>query len=112
MKNQFGITEKVYKISNSIDIEQIIAMGEEKIKFPKVQTFTIMGRLDKNKSQMLALRSAKKLKEYKNKFKILILGEGEEKDNLQKYINENELKDNVEIIGFKENIYATNLFSC
>lgn len=61
---------------------------------------------------MLALRSAKILKEYNNKFKILILGEGEEKDNLQKYINENELKDNVEIIRFKENIYATNLSSC
>lgn len=58
-------------------------MSEEKIKFPKVPTFTMMGRLDKNKNQMLALRSAKKLKEYNNEFKILILGEGEEKDNLK-----------------------------
>lgn len=35
LKEEFGITEKVYEISNSIDIEQIIELGKQKIKTMK-----------------------------------------------------------------------------
>jgi glycosyltransferase involved in cell wall biosynthesis len=105
LKENFEITENVYEIPNSIDVEKIKDLSKEKIKLPKKSIFTTLGRLDSNKNQILLLKAANLVKKYRDDFIIYLLGDGEEKDKLNNYINDNNLKNNVKILGFKDNPY-------
>lgn len=66
---------------------------------------TMLGRLDYNKNQILLLKAAKEVKKQRDDFIIYILGDGDDKPKLEKYIRENDLKENVKILGFIENPY-------
>lgn len=101
----FGIIDHVYQISNSVDKERILQLSKESINIPDIPTFTIMGRLDNNKNQILLLKACRILSGYRKDFRVYILGEGEERDSLQEYINKHDLEKNVKILGFKENPY-------
>lgn len=105
LEENFGITENVYKISNSIDKEKILELSKEKINIPDIPIFSIMGRLDNNKNQILLLKVARVLSEYREDFRIYILGEGEDRKLLEKYIDKYDLEKNVKILGFKDNPY-------
>lgn len=102
----FGITENVVKISNSVDSEKAIRLSNSKAKdLPDKALFTTLGRLDYNKNQMLLLKAAKEVKKQRDDFMIYLLGEGEERPKLEKYIKKNHLEENVRILGFVENPY-------
>lgn len=101
----FDITENIYEISNSVDTAKIKELSKEKIELPHMPIFTTLGRLDTNKNQILLLKAAKLLKKDIKDFKIYILGEGEERKKLERYIFENDLNENVKILGFKNNPY-------
>ena len=101
----FGITENVVKISNSVDSEKINQLCKESVSLPDKLLFTTLGRLDYNKNQILLLKAAKKVKKQRNDFMVYILGDGDDRAKLQKYIDENDLKDNARILGFIENPY-------
>ncbi|NOW03894.1 glycosyltransferase [Clostridium beijerinckii] len=101
----FGITENVVKISNSVNREKIHILSNEKISIPDKMLFTSVGRLDFNKNQILLLKAAKELKLYRDDFMIYLLGDGDYKLILQKYIEDNELTENVKLIGYVENPY-------
>lgn len=101
----FGITENVYKISNSVNKEKILELGNDKINIPNIPSFTIIGRLDNNKNQMLLLKASRILMGYRRDFRVYILGEGEERERLQAYMDKHDLNKNVKILGFKENPY-------
>ena len=105
LEDNFEITENVYKISNSIDKEKILKLSNEEIDIPDVPSFSIMGRLDSNKNQILLLKAARILLEDRKDFRIYILGEGEDRKVLQEYIDRHGLERNVKILGFKENPY-------
>lgn len=105
LKNNFGITENIYEIPNSVDIEKIKELSNEKIELPEGHLFTTLGRLDNNKNQILLLKAAKIAKKYREDFKIYLVGEGEDRKKLESYIEENDLEENVQILGFKENPY-------
>lgn len=101
----FGITENVVKISNSVDSEKMKLLSEKKIDRPSKTLFTTLGRLDYNKNQMLLLKAAKEVKKQRNDFMIYLLGDGEDRQKLERYIKENRLEENVKILGFIENPY-------
>ncbi len=105
LKNNFEITENIYEIPNSVDIEKIKKLSNEKIKLPREHLFTTLGRLDNNKNQILLLKACKLVKKYREDFKIYLLGDGEGRKKLEEYIEENDLEENVQILGFKENPY-------
>jgi glycosyltransferase involved in cell wall biosynthesis len=105
LQENFDITENIYKISNSIDVEKIKKLSQEKIDISSKVLFTNLGRLDNNKNQILLLKSAKIVKNYTDNFKIILLGDGEERGKIEKYIQENNLEKNAEILGFKDNPY-------
>lgn len=106
LKDYFGINENVYEISNSVDKEKIIKLSEESLGIPDIPTFSIMGRLDSNKNQILLLKAAKILMEHTKNFIIYILGEGENRKILQNYIESHGLEENVKILGFVKNPYS------
>lgn len=105
LKENFEITDNIYEIPNSVDVEKMKSLSQEKIDLPKKTIFTTLGRLDSNKNQILLLKAAKLVKKYKNDFEIYLLGDGEERKKLEDYIDKNKLKDNVKILGFKDNPY-------
>ena len=105
LKEQFDITENVYEIPNSVDIEKVNSLSKEKVELPPKALFTTLGRLDNNKNQILLLKAAKILKQIRNDFEIYLLGDGDNRKKLETYINENELTNNVKILGFKDNPY-------
>mgnify|MGYP002262645763 CR=1 FL=1 len=105
LQKLFGITENIMKISNSVDNKKIHRLSRETVSLPNKKLFTTLGRLDFNKNQILLLKAAKKLKQQRDDFMIYLLGDGEEKVTLEKYITENHLNENVKILGFTENPY-------
>lgn len=105
LEELFGITENVVKISNSVNGEKIAELSREKIKLPDKKLFTTLGRLDYNKNQILLLKAAKELKKQRDDFMIYLLGDGDDKAKLTQYITDNDLEDNVKILGFIDNPY-------
>lgn len=105
LQENFGITENVYEIPNSVDVEKIKTLSQEKIELPLKSLFTSLGRLDNNKNQILLLKAARLVKKYRDDFEIYLLGDGEDRKKLENYVKENELSNNVKILGFKDNPY-------
>ena len=105
LKELFGITKNVVKISNSVDSDKIKLLSKEAVDIPEKKIFTTLGRIDYNKNQILLLKAAKELKKQRNDFMIYILGDGDYRPRLEKYIKDNRLNENVKIIGFVENPY-------
>lgn len=105
LKELFGITENVVKISNSVDGEKMKLLSQKKVTLPEKKMFVNLGRLDYNKNQMLLLKAAREVRKKRADFVICLLGEGEDRPKLEKYIKENDLEDNVKILGFIENPY-------
>jgi glycosyltransferase involved in cell wall biosynthesis len=101
----FGITEHVVRIQNSVDRAKILRLAEQPVELPEKKLFTTLGRLDYNKNQILLLKAAKEAKKEREDFMIYLLGEGEERQNLETYIEQNDLSENVRILGFVENPY-------
>lgn len=105
LEENFGVTENVYKISNSVDKEKILKLSEEPLNLPNRPIFSIVGRLDCNKNQILLLKAAKIVAQHRKDFRIYLLGEGEDREILQKYIDKNDLDENIKILGFQGNPY-------
>ena len=75
------------------------------ISAPK-KYFLSIGRLTKQKNYILLLKLIKNLKhEEINEKKFVIIGEGEEKLSLLRYIKENNLEKSVKLIGYKKNVF-------
>ncbi len=105
LQELFGITENVIKIANSVDEEKLQDLCKAPVTLPNKMLFTTLGRLEYNKNQILLLKAAKMVKKQRDDFMVYILGDGEDKASLQKYIEENGLKGNARILGFVENPY-------
>lgn len=75
--------------------------------------FGSVGRLEKNKGMLDVIKAAKQLTSLTDqKFKVLITGEGAEKESLLSYINENNLQDIVTLTGWVDEGDIPNLFKC
>jgi glycosyltransferase involved in cell wall biosynthesis len=105
LEELFGITEQVYLIPNSVDIEKIERLSRAPISLPDKKIFTTLGRLDYNKNQMLLLKAIRLVKKQRQDFMVYLLGEGEERQALEAYIQENGLEEQVCIPGFVDNPY-------
>ncbi len=63
LKEQFEITENIYEIPNSVDIEKIKELSNESIRLPRGHLFTTLGRLDNNKKSNSSIKSSESAKE-------------------------------------------------
>lgn len=68
--------------------------------------FVSIGRLTKQKNHILLLNLIKSLSNKGINKKFFIIGEGEEKHNLIKFIKDNNLQNLVQLLGYEENIYS------
>jgi len=87
---------KYQKLSNE-------SLGENYQNIFKDFIFINIGRLTEAKGQWFLIRSFKKVVEKYPNTKLIILGEGELKSNLQDLINKLNLQNNVYLLGMQEN---------
>jgi len=91
-------------INNPYNIEEIQTQSNEIIEdfnFNTHKKYLItVGRLTKIKSQLSLIKVLKHLDE---NIELIIIGEGEEKDNLTYYTQKNNLQDRVHLLGAKKN---------
>lgn len=105
-------SKKIYVIKNGINLDDFYVLNNEdknKIKISlklekNVPIIVNVGRLTEQKAQKNIIASAKILKNKKIKFKILIVGDGELKNSLEKQIVNLRVQDCVKIIGFRDDV--------
>lgn len=90
---------------NLIDEENIIKKSLETVQENETFTFVNVGKMRPQKRQDRLIEIAKNLKKEGYKFKIQIIGNGPEEENLKKLINQYNVSDVVELIGLKLNPY-------
>ena len=117
--------EKKYNVKNArvlynpINREKILKLSNEKIDDIKLSSkfkLISVGRLSEQKGYDRLLRVFKKLKSDGLDIELILVGNGDKYNKLNKYILENKLEKDVTLLGFKENPYkyvrASDLFVC
>lgn len=107
-KNIFE-SEKIHVLLDPILTISEFKSKKEKdieIELKKTEYFLAVGRLTRQKNFSFLISSFNKLKKSYPKIKLVILGEGEEKDNLQRQISKLGLENSVTLKGFKENVFS------
>lgn len=113
----YGLEETISTIYNPIDVEDIRNKAII-VKANKQDIFTIItiGRFVYAKGYDILLKVINRLKNEGLVFKLQILGYGEQQNVFERYIQENNLTEFVEMLGFQYNPYAylcqADLFVC
>lgn len=111
------IRDKTIVQHNPLDDGSIRLKSLEDIEITREKTTMVtVGRLVEQKGYDRLLRICKRLKEEGFEFCLWIVGEGEQRALLERYIHENSLEDTVKLIGFRANPYpyikAADFFVC
>ena len=109
-KRVFGKSNKVIILPNSINSKRF--SYDENIRNKKRAELNIqnkfvigtVGRLSKQKNQMFLLKIAKQLTSIDNSVVFLIVGNGNLFPQLDSYIRDNDLSENVKLIGKSDNV--------
>lgn len=104
---KYGMAEKVHVLYNPLDFESVIKKSEEKtdFNFGDGMRFVLAGTFIKIKGFDRFVKVCKRLKDDGELFSALIMGDGEEKENIKKIIAETNLGDTVKILDFQTNPY-------
>ncbi|GIM28753.1 hypothetical protein CPJCM30710_14190 [Clostridium polyendosporum] len=96
------LLDKVITINNVVDsdkIKELSRMG----KCNKSYDVALFGRLNYQKDPLRFLSIIKETKKYLPNIKVVMIGDGDLKQDCELYIEKNELKDNVDMCGFMVN---------
>lgn len=106
---KYGMAEKVHVLYNPLDFESVIKKSAEKtdFKFGDGMKFVLAGTFIKIKGFDRFVKVCKRLKDDGELFSALIMGDGEEKENIKKIIAETNLGDTVKILDFQTNPYKS-----
>lgn len=104
---KYGMSEKVHVLYNPLDFESIIKKSAEKtdFNFGDGMKFVLAGTFIKIKGFERFVKVCKRLKDGGEQFFALIMGDGEEKENIKKIIAETNLSDTIKILDFQTNPY-------
>ncbi|MGL6023622.1 MAG: glycosyltransferase, partial [Cetobacterium sp.] len=101
--SKYGI--KIHKIHNFLDEKVILEKSLEKIDESLGKYIISVGALTENKNHYTLINAFKKLVDKGIKENLVILGEGKEKENLEKLIKDLKLESRVKLLGGKSNPY-------
>ncbi|WP_195986767.1 glycosyltransferase [Clostridium sp. D53t1_180928_C8] len=106
-ENIHNLEDKVNVKYNPIDIKKIREKSREKIDLRKSDKmrFISIGRLTPIKGHERLIRAFKNLKEDGFDFELLIVGDGELKENLKGLINSYNLQNEIILVGLQTNPY-------
>ena len=105
---------------NTNESDRILCLSNEavnpEIMFPDEIKLVGVGKLLKSKGFDRIVRIVKRLKEQGYPVHFYVLGEGPERNSLQKYIQQNRLEDSITLLGYQLNPYKfvakCDLFIC
>ena len=91
-----------------INIQKIRTLKNQKIEpyFEKNDFIVAIGRLTKQKNFKFLINCFQKLSSSEPKLKLVILGDGEEMQNLKNLIHIKKLENNIFLLGHKQNIFS------
>jgi glycosyltransferase involved in cell wall biosynthesis len=88
-----------------IQISKILEKKKENIESRKKQYILAAGRLTRQKNQILLIKLMKSIVKKNTNLKLIILGEGEKKNLIEKEIKKENLEGSIELIGYQNNIF-------
>ena len=101
--------KKIFLLQDPIiDIQKIEKLKKQKIDpyFEKNQFIVAIGRLTKQKNFKFLISCFKKLTDFQPNLKLVILGDGEEMQNLKKLIHTKNLENNIFLLGHSQNVFS------
>lgn len=105
IRNFYNIsTDEIRCIYNGIDTTKFVKSSYNECKKNKEIQFIHVGRFNKQKNHRLLVRSFNDAIKVNNNIKLKLIGDGELRKEVQEYVNELGLKDNIEFKGIKEDI--------
>lgn len=115
---QITVPHKV--LYNTNESDKIIRLSQEAVEPDEMPSDKIklvgVGKLLKNKGFDRVIKIVKRLKEQGYSVCFYILGEGAERNTLEKYIRQNQLEDSIVLLGYQLNPYKyvakCDLFVC
>ena len=106
LKRSFSINAKC--IFNPLNKNEIIKRSKEKLKFNFLKTSLIkiinVARFTDQKDHLTLLNAMKRIKK-KIEFRLVLIGAGPNRNLLENYILENNLKKNIKILNYQNNPY-------
>lgn len=108
-KNNIFPEKKLYLLRDPIiDINQINIKKKDSVDFNFDENFNYIvsiGRLTRQKNFSFLIESLKNIDIFLTHYKLLILGDGEDYIKLNNIINSYNLKNNIYLLGYQENVY-------
>ena len=101
--------KKIFLLQDPIiDIQKIEKLKKQKIDpyFEKNQFIVAIGRLTKQKNFKFLISCFQKLIDSQPNLKLVILGDGEEMQNLKKLIHTKNLENNIFLLGHSQNVFS------
>ena len=108
IKNNIYTKEKIFLLRDPIiEISKVVQLKKENIDdLPKTTKYVIsIGRLTKQKNFSFLIKSFSKIREKLIDIKLVIIGSGEEEEELSKLIVELKLEKYVILMRYKQNIF-------
>lgn len=103
-------------IYNPIDVERLLSLSKEECGFSWAYTWLSVGRLEPVKGFVRLINVIERLVREGFYPRLLIIGEGSERDYLKSLIIKKGLNDNIKLLGFVENPFPffikTQLYIC
>lgn len=96
---------KIRSISNPVDLDQISKKEKEVIKIDDSPYIVSAGRLIEEKGFDILINSFGLIRKDYKKLKLIILGEGNQREFLESLIREKKLEDSVILKGYVTNVY-------
>lgn len=106
VEKTIGKVNNMVVLYNPIDVKRITALSKEEIPIDKKEVhpvFLAVNRLSPIKNTMTLLKCVKKLNIHYS-FSLWIVGDGEERNQIEEYVVENKMT-NVTLYGWKKNPY-------
>jgi glycosyltransferase involved in cell wall biosynthesis len=104
-KNKFNV--KAECIYNPLNKNEIIKNSKKKINFSFFKNFKYLKIINVarflDQKDHITLLKAMKLIKNKLKFRLLLIGEGKNKEKIMNYINKNNLNNNIKVLDYKKN---------
>ena len=101
--------KKIFLLQDPIiDIQKIVKLKKQKIDpyFEKNQFIVAIGRLTKQKNFKFLISCFQKLIDFQPNLKLVILGDGEDMQNLKKSIHTKNLENNIFLLGHSQNVFS------
>ena len=120
VEKEMAETKKITLIHHGVPKKDCLNVCQHRVKEFKKKyelenyfVFGSIGRLESNKGMLDVLKATKKLTELTDlKFKVLIAGEGVQKEKLLCFIKENNLNNRVVLTGWVDETNMPSLYAC